>query len=362
MTSLAPAVRSGVPLPWAFRDLKVGVVGAWAGCCQAIQQLEALRVPVAAVATHRSAQEEAESQELDGYRRLGLYDNLDRMAQGVGARFVRTPDLNAEGCVRALREAGVRLVLSVSAQLLQPTFLQAFDGFVFNIHGSAAYRGRAGLSWAILNGLRADRVVLHWVAPAIDAGQVVEEEPYEWPAECYPIDIMRVQFRAYGPLLKRFVAVLQSGRIPCRDPRNEAKLYFPLIRGERDGAVQWDWAPEAVAAFVRAFGWPYSGAYGYFRNSREMTTMVSVARCHVVDEGSRSFHPFCNGAPVRYGPDGSVDVVAGGGLLRLLTVRNGWDEAPAQAAVRLGGRFVGAPDALDHAGCEASGDPFMISR
>ena len=335
---------TGVALPCSYRGLKIGVVGSGAGLCQALQQLQRLQVPIVAVATHRSAQEEAESQELDAYRRLGWYHNLDGMAKRLGVSFVRTPDLNMEGCVRDLRACGVNLVLSVSAQVLRPAFLQAFSGFVFNIHGSAVYRGRAGLTWAILNNLSADRVVLHWVASAIDAGHVVADHPYEWPSRSYPIDIMQAQYQAYGPLLVEFAAILRAGRIPRGDPGNERKLYFPLIRGERDGAIQWGWAPDAVDAFVRAFGWPYIGAYSHFRDSRGMSARVHIARCEVLQAEPGSFHPFCNGVPVRYGPGDGVDIIVGGSLLRLLTVRNGWDEAPARSVVRLGGRFVPSPE------------------
>ncbi len=356
-------IASSMTVPFPPADVRLGVAGSGAVCYQALVTLQALGVPVAAVATDRSAREETESQELQGYRQRGWYRDLDEAAQRMGARFLRTPDLNSDDSVRALKAGGVNLILSVSAPVLRAQFLQAFSGFVFNIHGSAVYRGRAGLSWAILNGLQADRVVLHWAAPAIDAGRVVAERPYAWPAGCYPIDIMASQFQAYPPLLAEFAALLRTGRIPCADPGADAKLYFPSIHGERDGLLRWDWAPEAVETFVRAFGWPYAGAFGWFRDSRGHTAAVPLARCGLVVDDARRFHPFSNGVPVRYGPEGSVDVVAGGRLLRLLTVRTGWDEAPAGTAVRLGGRFVGAgSDALDRAEPEASGEPLVMSR
>ena len=363
---------SSVTVPFPPADVALGVVGAGAGCYQALVTLQALGIPVAAVATHRSAQADAQSEEFQGYRQRGWYRDLDETAQRMGARFLRTPDLNSEDNVRALKTGGANLILSVSAPVLRAPFRQAFSGFVFNIHGSAVYRGRAGLSWAILNGLQADRVVLHWIAPVIDAGRVVVEQPYAWPAGCYPIDIMATQFQAYRPLLAEFATILRTGRIPCADPDTDAKLYFPCIQGERDGLVHWDWAPEAVETFVRAFGWPYLGAFGWFRESRGRTAAVHLARCRLVQDDARSFHPFCNGVPVRYGPEGSVDVVASGRLLRLLTVRTGWGEAPARTAVRLGGRFAQAPgsdhpatgatDSLDHAEPEASGEPLALSR
>ncbi len=348
----ASAAATSVPLPFAPADVRLGVIGSGAGLYQAMMAVQALGVPVVAVATQRSAQEEAQSQELQGYRQRGWYGNLDEAAQRMGARFLRTPDLNSEDSVRALKACGASLIVSVSAQILRAEFVRAFAGFVFNIHGSAVYRGRAGLSWAILNGLQADRIVLHWVAQAIDAGPVVVERPYAWPAGCYPIDIMAAQFQAYRLLLADFAAILRDGWVPCADHGDNAKLYFPLIRGERDGLVPWDWAPEAVETFVRAFGWPYAGALGCVRDSRGRTAAVHLARCQPVKDDARSFHPFCNGVPVRYGPGGSVDIVAGGRLLRLLTVRNGWDEAPARTAVRLGGRFVSAPALAQ----EAEGD------
>ncbi len=343
----APETAAGVPLPFAYEDVKVGMVGSGAGFCQALLRLHALAVPIAAVGTHRSLSEEQHSEELQGYRRLGMYQDLGEVAQRIGARFMRAPDLNAEGCVRALKAWGVNLILSVSAPVLREAFVHAFSGFVFNMHGSAVYRGRAGLTWAILNNLQADRLVLHWVAPAIDAGKIVAQQPYHWPARSYPIDIMQALFRAYGPLLADLVSILQAGRVPCADPGNDAKLYFPLIRGERDGAIQWDWPPEIVESFVRAFGWPYIGAFGCFRGSGEVEAQVHIARCEVAKDDARFFHPQCNGVAVRYGPDDSVDVVAGGRLLRVLTIRKGWDELPARAAVRLGGRFVSTGAARD---------------
>ncbi len=341
---------TSIALPWAFRDLKLGVVGSGAGCYQALMALQALGVPVAMVGTHESTLQGPRSDELRGFQRLGLYQELGEAARRIGAAFLQAPDLNAPACVRAMKARGVNLVLSVSAQVLQEDFVQAFAGLVFNIHGSALYRGRAGLTWAILNKLQADRLVLHWVAPAIDAGAVATTVPYEWPARCYPVDIMRAQFQAYPLLLAGFLSLVRAGRIPCLDPQNGAKLYFPLIRGERDGRIDWDWTPDAVDAFVRGFGWPYLGAFGDFRSSRQLMMRVHVARCERLDDKAQTFHPSCNGVPVRYGPSDSVEVITGGTLLRLLTIRTGWEEVPARTVVRLGGRFVRPAATTESAG------------
>jgi len=272
-----------------------------------------------------------------------LFDDIEETATRLGTPLLRVSDPNQPTELSRIRDRGTNVVMSCSAPIFRNPFLKAFDGWVFNFHGSRRYRGRGGLTWCILNGLTDDAVALHWVDKGIDTGDVVAEEPFEWAADAYPIDMIRAQGPCFPALTRRFLAMLREGTVD-RKPWRAERPYFPGLRTDQDGWIDWRWRPDHIEKCVRAFGWPYAGASALLEYpDRSRRTRVHVGRCSLPQSGESELHPVANGSILQRRSDGGLDVVGGGGLIHIESLRDGDDEVPAADLGRNGMRFVCQP-------------------
>ena len=255
--------------------------------------------------------------------------------------FVHAPDPNAPASIAAIRRTGANAVLSVSAPIIRANFLGAFDGLVFNIHGSKRYRGRAGLSWLILNDDRSceDSWVLHWIDAGIDTGAAIVEQPFTWPKTAYPIDIMSAQRASLPGLAAAFRAAIATDSV-ASTVQSGGRPYFPALKTEIDGKIDWHWTGSEIERCVRAFGWPYAGAKTIMVSpDRQTRRAVHIARASI-GKGA-SVHPLGCGVVLAHGKDGPAEIACKDGSVLIETVRDGAGERPAGDVIRVGCRLIG---------------------
>ena len=270
----------------------------------------------------------------------GLFEDPYRVGAALGLETVHLPNPHDATAALRLRDAGTNLVLSLSAPILKPEFLDAFDGWVFNFHGSRVFRGRAGLSWNILNGLDRDAVVLHWIDCGIDTGDWVDEDEYRWDELALPIDLMRAQRPSFVRLTERFAERLRQSEIPQRPPPQ--RLYLPALRTDRDGWIDWRWSAEHVARASRAFAAPYAGASTQLQRAGDRPLLeLRLGRCEVARDAGRGLHPLAVGAVLRSSSGSSVVVACGEGAVRIHDVSVDGCECPAGDVARVSMRFRG---------------------
>ncbi len=328
-------------IPWPRQDVCVCLIGYSGALFEVASVLAEGNVKIGTVVSHLRDAKPKEGIE-GALAENGLFPSLREIAEKADAPFLYLPDPNAPDAIDQIREKGVNLVLSLSAPILKPAFIDAFDGWVFNFHGSHHYRGRAGLSWIILNGFSEDAVVLHWIDYGIDTGDVVAEAPYNWSDDAYPLDLFRAERPCIENLTRNFLAMLADGAIP-KIPQNPSRPYFPSLITNEDGWIDWNWSPEEAKLAVRGFGWPYQGASALLENAcRSERGRVQIGRC-LVPRGALNTHPLANGCILASQKEGDIDVACGGGVLRIKTFRQGNDEIPAGNLARAGMRLRKGP-------------------
>lgn len=302
--------------------------------------LRAAGVAIASVVT-----QQPEALELDPIAHTlaarGLFFSMDEIAAAAHAPLLREPKPNDAAAIERILETGANTVLSCSAPVLSAGFINAFGGQTFNIHGSAKYRGRAGWSWLILNGDNADTLVLHWLEKGIDTGAALAGASFDIPENAYPIDLIEIQRSGFQKLAADFAKLLGHEKTQAPELA-QARPYFPALLTDRDGVLDWSMLPLELNRMVRAFGWPYGGASATLEHAdRSTRTTVRVARTVVLNDTiPTTRHPKLNGCIIGISSEGYVDVVAGGGVLRIETFRDGADEIAANKICKLGMRFV----------------------
>ena len=194
----------------------------------------------------------------------------------------------------------------------------------------------------ILNGETETALSIHYILDhGIDTGDLIQQYPFDIPADAYPIDIYRI---ASGIILERcpsVVSMIADGSAPSIRQNAERSTYFPRLYTLTDGCLRFDLSPSEFERFVRAFGWPYAGPHCSYGNQT-----LRVARCRVLEEPGH-YHPFTNGLVIHRDTDaGTVQVIVGGGVVEIISLRDGNDEVPAADRLRTSRRLSVRPGTL----------------
>lgn len=324
------------------KKLRVLLLGQGLELCRMAQWLTSHGHQVAGILTYPREEHQSNDDEHRIEKREGLYADIFVEAEKLSLEIHESANFNEPGVLQWVRDRQPDLAISWRTRsILKRPFLDLFAGRIFNIHIGHLphYQGSGAMSWMILNGATGTAVVFHRMTPKIDQGEMVGYFPFPVPPQAYPIDIYREASRL---ILENFTRLLDPDIKPVHPENEEIPLktsYFPRLKTMVHGVIDWAWSPGEIERFIRAFGYPYAGAFALRDGER-----VHLARAEVVEVSpEKGFHPFCQGLVLAADPPtGSVVVVAGTGLLRIHTVRDGIDEIPATRRLRPGQRLMKA--------------------
>jgi UDP-4-amino-4-deoxy-L-arabinose formyltransferase/UDP-glucuronic acid dehydrogenase (UDP-4-keto-hexauronic acid decarboxylating) len=208
-----------------------------------------------------------------------------------------------------------------------------------NLHGSLlpAYRGRAPLNWALVNGETRTGVTLHHMTREADAGDIVAQEAIDISPDDTALTLYERMVKVGVDLLVRWSPAVLAGTAPRR-PQDHARATVFGRRRPEDGRVAWTWPARRIANMIRAVARPYPGAF----------VGDGTARVHLwegsVDDGETGAQP---GTVVAVHAGRGVTIATGQGTLRLTRVQAaGHVEQPADlwaqaSGVRAGDRLAG---------------------
>ncbi len=137
------------------------------------------------------------------------------------------PDRGARDRAMAswLRARDVELVvLAGYMQLLDPAFLEAFDGRVINVHPALlpAFPGLRAVEQALAYGVKVFGVTVHFVDRGVDTGPVIMQRALELPDASSPAEVADRLRPIEHELLTEAVRLIARGavRIDPADPRH----------------------------------------------------------------------------------------------------------------------------------------------
>lgn len=237
------------------------------------------------------------------------------------------PDAEREIC----GELRPDLILVVGWRTMIAREVVEFPRFgCLGVHDSLLPRGRgfAPTNWTIITGADRGGVTLFHMADDVDAGDIVGQREIEvTPRMTAPQLYARVIEETVGVVLEHLPALL-AGTAP-RVTQDHAQATFYCARRPEDGVIDWTAPTAVIDRLVRGLAHPYPGA----------TTTLDGASFTVWEaepvEPAPIYEGRVPGRPVAFGEDGSVDVLTGDGVLRLLRVQRGEGPMlPARDVVR----------------------------
>jgi methionyl-tRNA formyltransferase len=195
-------------------------------------------------------------------RRSGVADYAGVCSQfGVPLHYVA--DVNGDPAVAVLTALAPDVLFVIGwHQILRPHVLALPKVGTIGAHASLLpkNRGSAPINWALINGERHTGNTLIWLAPDVDAGDIIDQTefavtPYDTCATLY----RKVADSNRDMLLALLPALLTGERPGTPQILDDA----PVLRRRRpvDGRVNWSVSSRVLYDFVRALTRPYPGAF-----------------------------------------------------------------------------------------------------
>lgn len=211
----------------------------------------------------------------DGVRYLSVYDQAGSL--GVPRLRARGKDAELAPFLEACRPDV--LVVADYRYLLPRTVLQTAPWGGVNFHPSLlpAYRGRAPINWAILQGETELGLSVHAIDDGLDTGDIVAQRRYALAAHEDVGDALDKLYPLYDELARETMAALEAGSLPRRPQDHARATVFPRRRPE-DGLLDFGREAQAVVNLVRAVARPYPGAFAWSRGTR-----VTVWKARALD-------------------------------------------------------------------------------
>lgn len=122
------------------------------------------------------------------------------------------------------------------------------------------YRGFAPLVNALINGEKEIGVTALFASDEYDKGAIISQDKIKIS---YPIKIQQAIEKVsqiYNNLVLDVLHKIKNNEAIEASPQSEAEASYSLWRDEDDYYIDWNQSSEAIARFVDALGFPYTGA------------------------------------------------------------------------------------------------------
>lgn len=251
-------------------------------------------------------------------------EDIRRCALSNGCRFIQTR--RVETAMDFWQEAGVDVMLAVGWRYLVPPGI--FRGavrraYVFHDSLLPKYRGFSPTVWAMINGEVQTGVSLITMQEAVDAGDLVDQQPVAIGPDESIAEVMQRVTTVYLALLERNWPALAGGDVVLR-PQDAAQATYGCKRLPSDNQVDWCWPTDRIYHLIRGVSHPYPGAFTTVQGRR--LRIWGAAR---VAQEAR-YVGRVPGRVVQVHPGQGVVVLTGDGSL--LLTRAQWDDGEEMPA------------------------------
>lgn len=175
------------------------------------------------------------------------------------------PDVNTPDWISKVSHLTPDVVFSFYFRhMLSQDILKIPASGAYNLHGSLlpAYRGRAPVNWAIINGEKKTGVTLHHMIGKPDAGDIVGQKSVEIEFEDTARTLYDKLCVAAREMLAEVLPLIREGRVP-RIPQDVTKGSYYGGRRPEDGRIDWNRPAVMIYNLIRAVTDPYPGAFGF---------------------------------------------------------------------------------------------------
>lgn len=165
-----------------------------------------------------------------------------------------------------MEESILDFVVVCSFNKIFPQHLLGHTPFI-NVHLGKlpAYRGRATVNWAIINGFNETAVSIHKVAAELDSGNLYAQKVIEIEQTDYVGDV----YRKINSYIENSLAnVIRKVHDGYEGESQVGISTYCCTRLPEDGLIDWSKSSKEIYDFVRALSIPYPGAFSYIDENK----------------------------------------------------------------------------------------------
>ncbi|BCV20962.1 methionyl-tRNA formyltransferase [Moorella sp. Hama-1] len=167
-----------------------------------------------------------------------------------------------EGLLHGLRQLDPELIVVVAFGRILPREILDLPGQgCVNLHASLLprYRGAAPIHRAVMNGETETGVTTMWMAPRLDAGDIILQEKLPISPAATTGEIHDRLAEMGAGLLVHTLELIATGRAPRRPQDETLVTYAPPLRPEEE-EIDWQQPAEVIYNQIRGLN-PWPGAY-----------------------------------------------------------------------------------------------------
>ena len=196
-----------------------------------------------------------------GRKRLLTPCPLKAFAESRGLRVMTPEKVGEAASVEALSGLMPDLFVVVAyGQYIPARIIQLARHEAINVHPSLLpkYRGSALIQWALLNGDAVTGVSIIYLAPKVDAGEIIRQETYPIGPDDTSATLHDQLAETGARLLLLAIDDIRNGRV-TRTVQDESMAVEIRKLAKEDGKIDWAMAASAIRNRIRAFdSWPGS--------------------------------------------------------------------------------------------------------
>ncbi len=294
---------------------------------------------VVGIMTYPKTEHEKDTLEHEYETVEGLYESVFEFAETNLIQIFEANNLNHKEPLEWLKEKDPDLVISWrNKTILNNVFLDMFKKKIINIHIGKLpkYRGSGAMSWMILNGEKKSAVTVHYIDEKIDTGNIISQIEFSIPENSYPIDIYKIASRIINSNVPKIVESWSDTKEKSIPQQESEASYYPRLNTATDGELSFDFSPLEFCRFVRAFGWPYLGAFFPHKGRK-----FHIGEAKIPTNSDKTFHAFMNGLVISQDDkNGSITVVTGRKTVEIISIRKGNSKIKANELLKPGTRLV----------------------
>jgi methionyl-tRNA formyltransferase len=192
------------------------------------------------------------------------------LAKAHGIPLFRVANINDAESQALLRARQLDLLLVIGwSQILGPEVLALARLGVVGSHASLLPhdRGSAPVNWCLIRGERTTGCTLFWLDPAVDRGDIIDQEPIPITPYDTCATIYEKVGQANARMILGFLDELDRGRQPRRPQGDYEGRVLPRRRPQ-DGLIDWTQSADRLYDFIRALTQPYPGAFSWLGDTR----------------------------------------------------------------------------------------------
>lgn len=276
----------------------------------------------------------------------GHHIDVFSYAKNNGLKIFEADNLEDDALLNQLKKYGSNVTFSHACRtIIKQKFLDFFGNLVFNIHPSLLpeERGAATFTWRILNDQKFITATIHQIDTGIDSGPILfQKKLLIKKRNTTPLDYDILTSHIYELIFRRFLKLFELEKMLKLKKQDDLKsTYFSRLYTEINGAINFDWSNQEIEKFVRAFSYPYTGAFTFVNKQR-----ISILECEI-EHSKIKFHPFSFGRVNKIFEDGTVRIITKGGYLRIKRIQVRKKDLIPSKIIRINDVLYTPKDILD---------------